>query len=130
MVFRSESIINDLNNKFGICQRKSLTLQPPKLKGIDQNLAFMVGLINGDGSIYRPARSGILSFNVTGTLEICNWCRVLYSQFYTLDSTKHIYKNGDKVFSFTVSNLTVNPFLKILLSLDCYFLPRKWDKVL
>lgn len=63
----SKEICNDLSN-IGIVSKKSLILQPPKIpKELD--LPFILGLFDGDGSIYRDQKNNFF-ISITGTKEI------------------------------------------------------------
>lgn len=126
--FTSKQINENLIKHFNIGPRKSLTLTGPNLNESDHKLAYMVGLINGDGSIYRDSSRNAIYLSITGTLAICEWCRNLYNEHYPLNYS-YIHKNGS-IFSFKIGNPTTKMFLTKLLQLNCFHLERKWSIVL
>lgn len=77
--------IEDLNLKFNITKRKSLTLKPPTCLNNQQSLSFIAGYLDGDGSIklaYRKGRNGFckikpsrgqLEVSIVGTVEVLKW---------------------------------------------------------
>lgn len=77
--------IEDLNRKFNITNRKSLTLKPPICLNNQQSLSFIAGYLDGDGSIKlvnRKGRNGFckirpsigqLEVSIVGTIEVLKW---------------------------------------------------------
>lgn len=71
----STEMLQDLKRNFNIVERKTLTLPPPDRLPEPMAEAFIVGLIDGDGSIHtfnyscRPT----LRLDVAGTLPIVSW---------------------------------------------------------
>jgi hypothetical protein len=127
IVFRSQGIIGDLEKNFRIGARKSLTLRPPLIKDSEFQKSYMVGLINGDGSIFRDYARNIVNLRVTGTHEICLWCKGIYCSVFQLeDKFSYIYKNG-RIFSFSVGNINALLFLRSISNLGVFYLKRKWD---
>jgi hypothetical protein len=57
MSFSSKKIREDLCHHFGIVPNKSGCMPSPKLTGTDLVLAYMVGLIEGDGSVKYDAET-------------------------------------------------------------------------
>ena len=78
---------DDLKQNFNIIPRKTLILQPPKLKERDHILSFIIGYLDGDGSIeqymrrwkhkngkyYENLRTEI---SFAGTEDLLNWIKL------------------------------------------------------
>lgn len=73
----SKRIIEDLYDNFNITSKKSLTLKPPEIERDDLILSFIVGLIDGDGSVgsyfYKKQNKEYFIITLCGTREITNW---------------------------------------------------------
>jgi hypothetical protein len=70
ITFCSKELASSLN-KLGFPHNKTYANHIPNY-GVDP-LAFMRGLIDGDGSIWIDKRSNTWNIQVTGCLEIANW---------------------------------------------------------
>ena len=66
----SNKICKDLGHRFGIFPRKTFTLEPPDLHG-DNALAYIAGMIDGDGSYTYSGTRPRLS--LVGTKELLIW---------------------------------------------------------
>lgn len=78
----SDKICYDLETNFKVGPRKSLTHQPPDLKG-ELALAFIAGYIDGDGCYWLD--KGYPRIRIRGTKEVLSW---IADQF---DLTKSIW---------------------------------------
>lgn len=76
----SERIVNELK-RFGIVERKSFTLQPPKLKKSEvQFLPYLMrGIIDGDGWIRKD---GGEFFICSMSIDFLIWCKKVFEQHY------------------------------------------------
>ncbi len=73
-----QKIIDDLENIFSITERKSLTLQPPKIYTENDIRAFIRGYFDGDGclSYYKPKNRWVVTFG-SASYNILKW---IYNQ--------------------------------------------------
>jgi hypothetical protein len=78
-IYNCGNIWKDLINIFNITPKKSLTLVPPNLNINSLIEAFIIGYIDGDGSIGEQRLSSNLNdtlyFNVIGTNNLLSWIK-------------------------------------------------------
>lgn len=67
-------IAEDLKEHYNIVPNKSLNLQPPNLDA-DFVLPFIIGYIDGDGSIWQDKKNNRLCISMVGTQEVLEWIR-------------------------------------------------------
>lgn len=131
--FNSEKIVKDLNKNFNITPRKSLTLLPPNLT--DENLidAFICGYIDGDGCIVlyeNKKKQKTISFNVLGTLEMCQWIkqRICNIMGREIGCITHKTEHKGNTYSFSFSNKIARQIFLKYYNIDVPKLERKWSK--
>lgn len=118
-----KSIISDLYNIWSITERKSLTLEPPV-----QNLnnecfnSFVIGMIDGDGSIYFEKNS-YLRISLLGTKNVLQWIQNRFGIHASLQKNGNIYK-------LRYSGECANAFVSKINPQKYTCLERKWEKVL
>ncbi len=66
---------NDLNKYWNITPAKSLTLKPPNITDINLCFAYIIGLIDGDGSIYTHSNCKNPYLCLYGTKEMLCWTK-------------------------------------------------------
>lgn len=128
----SIDICQDLEQNFNIKSRKSLTLKPPKNLSLKQSLAYIIGYIDGDGSIFystykRKYGSKRYQLSIVGTKEILNWINSIFSQKYKVN--KKVYKR-DKIYQYALGRMDSEKVLKSLKKIKIKKLERKWSKVI
>ncbi|MEQ3697728.1 MAG: hypothetical protein ABNH02_12350 [Pseudomonadales bacterium] len=85
--FTSKQIVDDLKKNFNITQHKSLTLEPPSLETINLQMAFVCGVIDGDGSVQfvRNLRTNRFSVAVVSASKVfIEWLNNVCSTVLTL----------------------------------------------
>jgi hypothetical protein len=128
----STKMVNDLRNNFNITSRKSLTLQPPNLGNEELIDSFIVGLIDGDGSIgnYKCQRQTAIQISLLGTLEVLNWVKNRFSSIVGKD-IKGLYKKrkgtGGNTFSLHVNDRTARNLFMYFYKLPIFKFDRKWS---
>ena len=125
---------NDLFNNWNIISGpKSLTLEPPiHLNDLNHQLAYINGLISGDGAIFLSSYKGRrmkqysqrFSINLVGTEKILVWCRNIIQSVYPMD-LDYIYKHGN-IFKLAITGINAIKVFDILNRIDCIKLKRKW----
>lgn len=126
----SPTWIINLNQHWNITARKSNTLLPPKLSKDNLILAFIVGYMDGDGSIYTDKR-GQLHFDFCGTEWVVEWIRQHISRICNISPNK-ITQNGTSANN-KVSRWSGNKQVKYIIdTINSYTnidwkLKRKWD---
>lgn len=68
-----KTIYNDLILKWNIIPNKSLKLQPPNNLSKYQQYSYIIGLIDGDGSIKYNKNGSILQISITCTKFMASW---------------------------------------------------------
>jgi len=122
----------DLLNHFNITKNKSLTLKPPDKLTLEQSLSYIVGYIEGDGSIkWIRNKSGTksLKLSIVGTEIFLNWVIGIFKQISLSNSKipKIHYPNNYPAWSIT--GCKAFEIVDILYYLECgYKMERKFGK--
>lgn len=128
----SEKICLDLKNNFNITYKKSLTLIPPLLEDIELVDAFIVGYIDGDGSIglYDDKKQKTIQISLLGTIEICSWIKerfdnILKKEYSSISKNKS-YK--DNTYNLKYSDKSARFLFQHFYNISVQKLDRKWKK--
>lgn len=131
----SQEILFDLFNNFNIVPRKSSVLQPPNLESLNLKLAFIIGLIDGDGTIYVDS-NGRLQISIVGTYEITSWICNIFNKLIP-SKNKHIAKAKLRTdrgsfnhATYKITGYRAEAIFKILQQIDVPKLNRKWNFVI
>lgn len=128
----ARSIVSDLG-KYNIVQNKTLILKPPVGLSRENELAYIIGYIDGDGCIsYRNHRdkTDIPYLEIRGTEDMLNWIKNIFDDIsdYTYNNrrasvvTKGFPKYG-------IEGKRALEIINYLLSVPVtYRMARKWDK--
>lgn len=131
----SPKICSDLLNNWNITNKKSLTLQPPNITDLDLCLSYIIGYIDGDGTISicnRKTRNTnpYIRLNIIGTFNLINWINDILHKF---EDTKYSKLNLIKIhnmYSIECSHIRAYNILNILLKIKISNrLWRKWNKI-
>lgn len=84
-IFRvySKQIVNDLKHHFNITPAKSYTLQPPNLIELELIDSYIIGLIDGDGSIgfqHVKNKRDRFYISLVGTPEVLSFVKQRFEQ--------------------------------------------------
>lgn len=130
----SKQIIKDLKYNFNITERKSLTLKPPNITDFEQQLAYIIGYIDGDGSIClckaKSSKDLQINLSILGTYELLNWIYIILNnienkKYKTLKLCKQ-----NNIFRLRYVAIRAFKILKVLQKINIPFkLQRKWDKI-
>jgi hypothetical protein len=124
LIIYSRKIINDLRINFNIISKKTLINVPPKINSIDNKLAFILGLLDGDGSVYKVNKNIRITF--LGTKDVLLWIKETLEELVG-DITANILKKG-KIFSLGISGNQSDIFLSWVEKTNLYCLERKIKK--
>lgn len=119
--FSSLKLCKDLEINFNIIPNKSLTATPPSLNKIEFIDCFIMGLIDGDGSIgfqKRKNKQPGFYISLAGTKDICEFVKNRFeeilnkstSNLFQKDKTKNFYSyrisdnNARTIFKFYYEN--------------------------
>lgn len=122
ITFNSRLLTNDLFNQH-IEQNKSGKEKPVKMPNLELTLAYIRGMIDGDGHV----EDGY--FKYVGSKESCEYVKNIFSQWYNFNpNNKYIYKHG-KIFSFEVRSKQINKILHLIYDNATIYLDRKYKIV-
>lgn len=125
----SKKICHDLYKNFNITTKKTLTLRPPNINDLDLCLAYIVGIIDGDGCInfQRNKKSWHPFFQFYGTESIIRWAKE--KLLIALPELKVNIRQVGKVFEIRTSGKQAIAIINKLQQIPIpWRLPRKWDK--
>lgn len=128
----SLKIVSDLRNNFNITRRKSLNLQPPNLNKEELIDSFIVGLIDGDGSVgnYSCKRQTALQISLLGTAEMLIWvknrlCSILGKE---IKGPYEQHKGqGRNIFSLSIHDKRARNLFVHFYKLPIFKSHRKWS---
>lgn len=125
----SDSICNDLFSNYNITPKKSLTLQPPPQLCDRDIIAYIAGLIDGDGCIAKNKKS--YSIYIIGTKQILKWCLSNINRILGEQNSVSIKKpKGKKMYRMVLSKK--NTLIKMYDLVNNFNIPklsRKWEKL-
>ncbi len=98
---------------------------PPTIKNSNQKIAFIIGLLDGDGSIYKINNNLRITF--LGTLKMLEWIKETLKTTLFVDVNQKIHQKG-KIYSFAISNKPVLSLIEWVKKNEIYYLNRKIGK--
>jgi len=130
----SDKLCEDLANIFNIHPRKSLTHEPPISLTFEQELAFIVGYIDGDGSIYlminRKELTYPLQLSILGTESFLKWVLNVFLKIPNTNYKGKIYpKQKSKISQIMINSKFAYNVLIKLNKINIQKLDRKWNKI-
>lgn len=136
----AKQIVEDLRNNYNIIPNKTLILQPPTRLDWTNSYSFIVGLIDGDGSIglnkHNPSKWGTnysLSISLAGTFEMLFWVKCLFDQISSNKNRHNAEVTKQKTSNIWVYRVGGNRAYQILKELQKVPTPtrlaRKWNKI-
>jgi len=136
VIITDEHWIYNLANTFNIHQAKSLNHLPPQdsFWTDDQKKAFIIGYLDGDGTICFCGKQKYLKLGFIGTKEFLTWIKNFLVHYYqiSLKSTCIQHKKkcvGKNVYELTIYCSKAQKVLQDLKQLPIYKLERKWERV-
>jgi hypothetical protein len=123
----SKKLCEDLCKNFNITPRKSRTLKHPTNLSPRQIISFIIGYIDGDGSIFLSQHK-YLNLSVSGTKSIVTWIKH-YLELFTKISSSTKSMRFCKVWYYRVYCSNATKMLKVLNQFPIKKLERKWDTI-
>lgn len=121
----SEDIVSDLYKYFNITPNKSNTLKAPNL--IDDNFidSYIIGLIDGDGSIGET--KGRFYISITGTKEVLQFVKNRFEQILGKPvSNLYCVNELSNNYTMRISDLSARKIYNHLMNYSLPRLSRKW----
>lgn len=129
-ISRAKQWIEDLNKHWNITTQKTYSLQPPDITDLNLCMAYLCGIINGDGSIgvYKKLKYKALRICLLGTESLLIWAKSVFEEFLgePLDAKVRRERPGAKIFSLGVCGSNAAKIIEYVNTLDCVFMDRKW----
>lgn len=129
---KSKQIVSDLYSHFNITNAKSYTLKSPNL--VDETFidAYIIGLIDGDGSIHFSTPKGrqkILYISLVGTPEVLTFVKNRFEEILGNSTSKlhHDKKFKRNTCTYTISCKNARRIFEHFYNLPIYKLNRKWS---
>lgn len=121
--FDSKELVQDLK-QYGLFQGKSGKEKPIEMPTDQMTIAYLRGMIDGDGHIENGY------FKYVGSLESCQYIKNHFSQWYNFKpQNKYIYQHGT-IYSFEIGSYKVNDIMKNHIYKDAtIYLDRKYQIV-
>jgi len=135
LVISEPKWIKDLEKYYNIVPNKTLRLAPPNLNDEYLNFCYLIGYIDGDGTVYFEEKRQRLCINiVSSSVDIINWCHsLIYDKFknFSLVNKKNNIKLIDEKYPFmSVNGLRAAVVFDFLYKFDLPKLKRKWEQPL
>lgn len=127
-------LIDNLWTNYNIGPKKSLTLKPPiQIVNNDIKFAFLIGYIDGDGTISLDKKNRI-SLDIIGTKELVTWAKDICDYISPCADLKYNpkvrkEKKNSKIFIYGISGLRALKILNVLNKVNVPKLQRKWNKL-
>jgi len=122
----NEWIIN-LRNNFNIIQKKSLILKHPDGLDLECSLAFIIGLIDSDGSLLID-KNNKKELHMVGTQSVLLWVKNIFVNYLKSDSKANVIPK-ENIFYYKIVGRKAEYIIKKLFEINLSFrLNRKWDK--
>jgi hypothetical protein len=122
--------IAQLKKHYNIGPKKSHTLGAPQLGDKSLLKAYIVGYLDGDGSIDLRDRREPLMVGFVGSYTFMSWIKSLFDEWYPAKKRMANVVPDHSIFKYRVSGKRAHTILTDLSMLKVSFLKRKWDKVL
>lgn len=116
-------IISDLEKHWNITPRKTKTLQPPNLENEELIMAYIIGFLDGDGSIGKTQK---LHVQICGNLPMLTWIKANLEKYAGMVFTNNIYKSKS-IYNFTFTGTNSRKFFRWCESYKGFRLERKWN---
>lgn len=126
MCISSNILCSDLKEIYNIIPQKSLVLIPPKIKDLINIDSFIIGYIDGDGSIglYNSKRQKSLQIQIFGTFELLKWIEKRFSDILGYEINVIYKKNNIHVL--VISDLRARKIFQHYYQMKSPKLERKW----
>ena len=123
--------MDDLYTNWNITPNKSLTLLHPNTTDLKQNLAFLSGLIDGDGSVgvQKIKNKNYLHIRLLGTKSILDWAKNIFEQSLKekIKGVVGLERPEANVYKLQINGLQATKLHKIMYALPIIRLKRKWE---
>lgn len=127
------NIVNDLAKNFGIFKKKSFNIKPPNLTG-NYKLAFIIGLLDGDGCIRISKTHGFEIHYCSASFSLIKWVvdalNLLVPNFVKIKQPATIFKDINRknvLYTFAIRGKRAKQIYNKLKKIKCNKMKRKWQ---
>ena len=121
---------DDLQKSWNITENKSLTLTAPNFNKLNLSLAYLLGIINGDGTIgiQKSNNKEYFYIRLLGTRNLLEWAKNRFEEALKekIDGEVHIERDGTSVYLLQVNGIQAVKLFEKMKVLNCIQLARKW----
>jgi hypothetical protein len=125
LLLYSPQLVADLNKYFNITQKKTFTLKPPLIDDMNHKLAFICGLLDGDGTTYSI--NGNIRCTFLGNFKMMSWVKSTLMLFNNIESSAQVTPKGN-IWSYSIGNTPSRRLISWIQENHLYTLPRKLGK--
>lgn len=135
IIIHSSKLRSDLHTSFNIHPAKSMTLMPPNLTDEDLIKSFIVGYIDGDGSICKIGvgkKNCTTKLGICGTKEFLEWILSWFNIWTEPTKAKKSIqerRKGKNVYELCIYGNRAGKLISILNDVPVRKLARKWSKI-
>lgn len=132
-VYSANKWHDDLLKNWNIIPKKSKRLIAPNITDLRLSLAFIAGNICADGNINynfnKKKNSHNLNITFLGTEIFLAWIKDKLNEIVidAKDSSVRKERKGSELFCYKIASIKSYLISKMILSLDIYYMKRKWD---
>ena len=136
-IYSVKTAVRHLEENYNITQRKTLTLMPPNITDLRAKIAYTIGYIDGDGSIYTS--SGVVKgkryyynkLTIYGQLPVIQWMQnEIFGVLNPQTKNVKIRQNTQSgLYSLTLSESSLTSYLHEVDKLNLPKMERKWSKL-
>jgi len=124
----------DLKRNFNIIPNKTYTLEPPNLNKIEYVVSYLVGLIDGDGSVINHKATGGVIIRFLGTESLLEWVRrwinlLVPSKGTTSAKVKRHKPECETLYRYEIAGRRSSEFFELVNPLGVPYMKIKWDKL-
>lgn len=118
---------NDLEKHFNITEKKTFSLQPPNLSKENHILSYLIGHIDGDGTISINRDRGYVYpyIKFLGTKMLLEWIREITLNY--IDTNAQVRQDRN-IFRYSIKGKCAISLIRILREIDVPKLDRKWNQ--
>jgi len=113
--------------------KKSHNLEPPKeSNNLDNYLAYISGIITGDGSIFvnGPQAENCIRISILGTEKLLIWIKSTVEAFLNdkIKASIHPEHKNKNLYTFNINGINAARIIHKINSMEVLKLARKWEK--
>lgn len=79
-IFVDEPYVKDLERNFGVVWRKTHRLQPPNLGSFELRLAYLLGLLDGDGCVHISTQNMLTVGYTSASMTAIQWYQAMMTE--------------------------------------------------